>query len=378
MRIGVFLLALFLQVPQVAPLATLRTTLRSLGDQLDQHKATYGATPDLTAAKHDLRDWVESQLASLGERVDTRAFAGTLHAALRGADLLCDDCDWNVLGYVDDVRVDREGEFLVIVTATGVSCGYDESAYVYAWDGRQWQRIWEHEQNTYTEQEYLPQMIHDVQISSRDTNRNRVLMMLGSQTICGGSFKNLYARAWRMDADYRAERVLNWTGYGNDGVPPLRGRVLPNDVLFVFTADGIASGDAHTAVRHFTIGGGGAIQVDPIAGRPHDFVVEWLSAPWDESRTRSESASLETWHAQLHNKDHIGDFADPTLKCTAGADLWQVSTHLFESPKRYYRVRWLSPFSFTMVDISETPYPDCTVPDSRADNQPDILRSDLR
>jgi hypothetical protein len=379
MRIVAFLLALLLQVPQSSPLAALRATLQRLAADLDQHKATYGAAPDLTVAKHALRDWVESQVADLGERADTRAFAVTMHAALRDANLLCDDCDWNVLGYVDDVRVERTDGFLVIVTSTGISCGYDESAYVYAWDGRQWRRIWELERNTYTQKDYLPQMVHDVQISAPDASSNRTLMLLGSQTICGGSFKDLYAQAWRLDAGYRAERVLDWTGYGNDGVPPLRGRVLPDDVLFVFAADGIASGDAHTAVRHFTIGGGAAArQTDPVAGLPHDFVLEWLDAPWDESRAHSASPSLETWHTELHNKNHVGDFAQPTVKCTAGADLWQVSTHLFESPRRYYRVRWQPPMAFTMVDVSETPYPDCTTPDSRGNDEPDILSADLR
>ena len=32
-------------------------------------------------------------------------------------------CDWNFLGYVDDVRVSRAGEFLVVVTAMGVPLG---------------------------------------------------------------------------------------------------------------------------------------------------------------------------------------------------------------------------------------------------------------
>jgi hypothetical protein len=359
MRPLVFLLALFMQAPQAAPLTAVRTTLQRLAGDLDQHKATYGATPDLTTAKHALRDWVESQLTDLGERVDTRALRITLHGALRAANLLCDDCDWNVLGYVDDVRVERTGEFLVLIMPAGISCGYDESAYVYSWDGRRWRRIWEHEQNTYTEQEYRPQMIHDVQISAPDANQDRTLMVLSSQTICGGAFKNLYARTWRMDTGYRATPVLNWTGYGNDGVPPLRGRVLPNDALFVYAADGIAAGDAHTAVRHFTIDGGAATQADPVAGTPHDFVLEWLDS-------------------QLQNNDHIGDFAQPTLKCTMGTDLWQVSTRLFEKPKRYYRVRWQRPFTFTMVDVSETPFPDCTIPDEQADADPDILTSSLR
>jgi hypothetical protein len=375
-------LVLFLQGPQVAPPVGLPATLRQLRDHLDEHRATFGATSELTAAKHELRDWVESRLAGLKESVDIGAVAETLHAALGGAGLLCNDlndqCDWNFLGYVDDVRVSRAGEFLVVVTAMGIWCGFDESAYLYAWDGEQWRRVWEHERNTYIQQDYLPQTIHDVQISSPDASRGRLLITLGSQTICGGAFKDIYARAWRLDGDYRSARVLDWTAHANDAYPPIQGWVLPDDVLVQFTAGGLLSGDVHTAVRHFRIDRGSAVQVDPIAGLPRDFVVEWLSAPWEESRARSESTSLEARHAELHRTDGVGDFPDRTVRCTAGADVWQVATHLYERPKRYYRVRWGNPYSFTMIDISETPYPDCTVLDSRGETYSNLRDTDLR
>ena len=165
---------------------------------------------------------------------------------------------------MDDVRLARAGDFLVVVTAMGVSCGYDESAYVYARDGGRWQRIWDHEQNTDTPPQYLPQNIHDVQISAADAGGNRLLMELGSQTICGGAFKNVYARAWQLGANTSSSRVLDFTAYADDGYPPILGRVLPDDVLFEYTADGLAAGDPHTAVRHFRIAGGRATQVDPL------------------------------------------------------------------------------------------------------------------
>src|SRR5438132_1280208 len=281
----VVLLAMAFQTPPAAPLVNLRATLQQLVAELDQHRSTYGATPVLTGAKHQLRDWIESRLAGLGPGFDTRTFAASVHDELRRAGLLCDDCDSNVLGYVDDVRLTRAGDFLVVVTAMGVSCGYDESAYVYA---------------------------------------------------------------------------------------------RPDDVLFEYTADGLAAGDPHTAVRHFRIAGGRATQVDPIAGRPHDFVLEWLDAPWEEARERSESASLEAAHAKIRRADHVGDFPEPTLRCTTGADLWQVATRLFEGPKRYYLVRWREPFSFTLAGVSETPYADCTLPDSRGDRYADLFRDNVR
>lgn len=372
-----FSLVLLLQAAQLFPLAGLPATLRQLREHLDEHRTTFGATPAITAAKHQLRDWVESRLAGQTETVDIRAIGRTLHADLVAAGLLCndlnDECDWNFLGYVDDVRVSRAGEFLVVVTATGIWCGFDESAYLYAWEGRQWRRVWAHERDVYTKEDYLPQTIHDVQLSSPDAGGGRLLMSLGSQTICGGAFKDLYARAWRLDAEYRSARVLDWTAHASDAYPPLQGRVLPGDVLFTFTAGGLLSGEVHTALRHFTIDRGAATQVDPIALLPRDFVVEWLSAPWPESRARAESASLEARHAELHRDDGVGDFPAPTVRCTGGADVWQVATSLYERPKRYFRVRWRSPYRFTLIDISDAPYPDCTVADPRGDTYPERL-----
>ena len=201
-------------------------------------------------------------------------------------------------------------------------------------------------------------------------------MTLGSQTICGGAFKDLYVDAWRLDTEDRSTRVLNWTAHANDAYP--KGRVRPDEVLFQYSAGGLLSGDVHTAVRRFKLDREAATQVDPIAGLPRDFVVEWLTAPWDESRARSESAALEARHAELHRTDGVGDFPDSTARCTAGADLWQVVTHLYERPKRYYRVRWRNPFTFTMVDISDTPYPDCTVEDSRGQTYSNLFEIDLR
>jgi hypothetical protein len=372
-------LALFLQTQLPTALVNVRSTLRQLSGQLDAHGSTYGASSGLTAVKHELRDWIESRLAGQSRELATNAFTEILQTSLRDADLLCNDCtvSMNYLGFVDDVRIKRQGDFLSVVTATGISCGYDESAYVYAWNGRQWRRVWEHEQNTYKPEAYQPQQIHDIQISSADAHGERLLMLLGSQTMCGGAFKNLYARAWQITASNEFTQVLNWTGYGSDGYPPLSGRVLPADVLFEYTAGGFIGGESHTAVRHFSVSKGAATQVDPIAVRPLDFVLEWLAAPWTESRTKSASISMETLHGQLRRADAAGDFPNPTLRCTGGPGLWQVTTNLYERPKRYYRVLWQSPFRFSMVDISESAYPDCTLPDDRSEAYPNLLGSEL-
>jgi hypothetical protein len=347
----------------------------------DDHRTTLGATGELTTAKHLLRDWIESSVTTAPEAVDAHLLAAALHAALRDGGLLCvemvGDCATNDLGYVDDVRIYRVGEFLTVVTAVGINCGYDESAYAYAWRNGRWQRFWEAEQNTYTEAGYHPQVVYDILVSAPGADRGRVLATLGAQSGCTGGFKDLYARAWRLDAALTATPVLDWKVYADDGYPPIQGRVRPDDLLVQYTTGGLADGDTHTAVRHFAIRNGTAVQIDPIAGRPHDFVLEWLGAPWEESRARAASESLKDAHAELHLEHPYGDFPEPTLRCTSGADVWQVATRIVDGPMRYYRVRWEEPFRFTMLQISAMPFSDCTTADARSEAYPPFLDRDL-
>ena len=150
MKTLAFLLALVLQAPAPAPLTTLRTTLQQLRDQYKGDRATLGAAPELTTAKHQLRDWIETQLAGQNDTIDTRAFAQTLHAALRDAGLICNACDENVLGYVDPVRVTHLGDFLIVVAPMGIACSYDDSAYAYVWLRQGWRRVWECTKGTHT------------------------------------------------------------------------------------------------------------------------------------------------------------------------------------------------------------------------------------
>jgi hypothetical protein len=69
----------------------------------------------------------------------------------------------------------------------------------------------------------------------------------------------------------------------------------------------------------------------------------------------------------------MGDFPDPAVRCTDGDNLWQVGTHVRDAPKNYYLVRWRQPFFFTLVGVSEQPYPQCTVPDPTGDQHPVII-----
>jgi hypothetical protein len=102
-------------------------------------------------------------------------------------------------------------------------------------------------------------------------------------------------------------------------------------------------------------------------------VEEWLAAPWLESARRSESAALRDWHAKLHREDGQGDYPEPAVGCGGDPSLVEITTHLEDSPKRYFLVRTKLPLHFSMVGIGDKPFADCAVADPAADVEPSLL-----
>jgi hypothetical protein len=360
---------------QDAALGDLRSALTALRPHRDEHRETRGATAALTGVKHQLRDWVESRLAGFPQTGDAGALEQQLHAALRDAKLLCEgDCFKlnSVLGYLDEIRVRREQEFLVIQTSTGIWCGYDDSAYVFQWstdrDTGGWQRLWVAEQNTYTEKEYLPQALFAVHISEPDAQGRRLLLTLGAKPGCSAAFLPVYYRAFQLSGS-ASKLLLDGAQLASmAGFPPIKGQVSPEGVMLEFTAGGTGYGFGHQAVRHYELRDGKLQQIDPLAPSPRDFVEEWLSAPWTQSAALAESQSLEAWHRKFHREDGMGDFPDPTLRCSNDPQLWQVGIRWHDTPgETFYKVRWRQPYRFSMVEIADHPDPGCTEPDSDAD-----------
>jgi hypothetical protein len=344
---------------QDSQLAALHSTLAALRPHAGEHREIRDATPELTAVKHQLRDWVESQLTGFAQNGDEDKFAREMGDRLRGADLFCEpQCRMSILGFLDNVRVNREREFLIVRTSVGIWCGYDDSAYAYAWTSNRWRRVWESEQDNYAAKQYLPQGIQGVQISAADAQGNRLLLSLGSQPGCASAFQPVYFRVWRIGAG--AKLLLDRSEFANVGdYPPAKGSMAPAEVRVELTMGGTGYGSSHQALRHFTVHGAKVEQVDPIAPTPRDFVEEWLSASWAQSATRSDSAALKMWHQKLHRDDGMGDFPGPTVACSSSPELRQVSTHLHDGPEMYFLVRWREAGHSTMAGVSERPFPQC-------------------
>ncbi len=372
--LGCSALALSAQDIQLDRLRATLVPLRAhANDRLSSdHGDTRGATPALTIAKHQLRDWVETRLAKFPGKGDADMLAAEFHTALTAEHLFCDDCFPSFLGYVDEVQVNRERDLLIVRTSAGIWCGYDDSAYAYQWlggrgTGGRWQRIWEDERNVYTGEKYFPRIFYAVHVSQPDSSGHRLVMTLGSRPGCSVAFQPVYYGVWQLGAGREKPKVLlDGTEFAYVGeFPPIKGRLGPDDALIEFPVGGTGYGEGHEAVRHYVVRadkvrGDVMEQVDPIAPNPRDFVEEWLDAKWERSAAWSESPSLKTLHDKLHRDDGMGDFPDPTQHCSSKPDLWQVGIKLQDvKEETWYLVRRKAPDGFSMVAISDQPNADC-------------------
>jgi hypothetical protein len=163
--------------------------------------------------------------------------------------------------------------------------------------------------------------------------------------------------------------------------PPIQGSVTPDDVLVEYTVGSIDAGvHSREAIGHYRIDHNQVRRVDPFALSPRDYVDEWLNTDWREAAYWSESAnrvSTGAWHKKLHHDFVAGEFQYPSTHCPATPDQWQVAIDFSrpstppqsEEGATYFLVRWRPPYRFTMVKISDHPFPACTEEDRAADDE---------
>jgi hypothetical protein len=371
-------------------LNALRSSMVGMRGKPPESGGPRGATPQLTAAKHLLRDWVESRMLALSQSGDERVFEWKLNAELREAKLFCGEgtsdqqpCpDGTSVGYLNDVEFHRSGNFLILETSVGIECGADESAYLYSWSGAGWRRVWQTEQNTYTEEAYKPQTIHSVLISPYNRANAYIVLTLGSESWCFSNWHDVYYRAFRLGPDFQARPLVNGSElafFADD--PPIRGSVTQDDIVVEFRIGSIDGGvHNRAAVRHYKLDADNPKRVDPLALSPRDFVDEWLNTDWITGALWSESAnriSMRDRHRKLHKNLVSGDYIYPTMHCPATPDLWQVGvdfsdppTPLGAEPKgTYFLVRWRPPYTFSMVQVSDHPSAACMEEDRKADDE---------
>jgi hypothetical protein len=369
-------------------LVEIRAVLQRVSAEASQHADTRGASPELTSVKHQLRDWIESHLVKLtgdSDETEKTELVAELNAALKQAHLLCvtePDCSTNDhtrLGFLGDIKIGlrQRDTFLVLQTAIGVECGYDESAYVYRWREGKWKWIWQSEQNHYTKDEYTVQTLHAVLLSPSLREGAPLILTLGSAPWCTSNWRNVYYRLWRTYPDDYTPKLLldgNEIAFlGNHDVP-IQGSVGREDALIEFA---VASEDQgvhnRPAVRHYEVHGNTVERIGPVALSPRDFSEEWVANPWEQSKQWSQPpsvAALQHEHDAVLSGVKDGEFAE-TLHCTDSADLWQVAFNPSDKKRGtiYFLIRWLPPYRFTMVRVSDQASPTCTEKDPAADDE---------
>ncbi len=404
--IGVFLLTIYFLATGAAPraedryLADLRVALRPMLVSPDANPATRGATPQFEAVKTLLREWVETRLLFHPRDGDDAMLGSRLNQELRGADLACQTSEevienrcgagetFNSLGFLGAVEIRRQqsGQFLIVRTAIGIACGFDESAYAYEWRKDRWRRVWRGEQVVYTQEQYAPQTIHSVLISrpaDRD-RRDHLILSLGSRQDCVSDPQPVYYRLWRLNEDrFDAKLLMNRSELAVIGIePPITGSVTPGAAMVEFAAPSIdIKVGSRRVVRSFVVDGEDIKRVDPVALGPRGFTEDWLTQRWVDSIAWVRPGArplLERWHDRLHDGGAPkGTFAGVTQQCSVNR--WQVGVSVQDRNKGsrdiYFLVRWRPPYYFEMLDIRDKPWAECAENDERADEARTLFAS---
>jgi hypothetical protein len=365
-------------------LTALHETLQSLHAQAGVSAVNPGGGPKLTLAKHQLRDWIESQLGPVEKEGDETRASESINKALEKISVAPSKDDQNLLGSLGDVGLSWESGLLIVITRVGIVCEHDESVYGYKRIDSKWQRVWESEQNNYPN--YTPQHINAVHIwQSYEGGKQSgpaFILTLGNEWGCASAWHRVYYRIWRVDSS-GSKGLVDQSGDGYlRGQTYIVGSIVnspmhfsgPVDAIIEFTQRSVdASVHNREAIRHLIIEEDRVRRVAPVALSPRDFVDEWMTHPWSESQGWSLSPDLSMWHQKLHVDFVGGDFLGDTMHCQT-PDLWQVGLEPHDAkrnfepePSVYFLIRWTPPYSFALASISDNPWPRCTHPDREAD-----------
>lgn len=373
--------------------------------------------PALTPIKQGLRAWVERQLpAQRYDDVDGVAHpltsedlapvAARMNAALDASGLTCgdertptyrcatpSDADADFRGHIEDVRLGflDNDRYLLVVTGVGVSCGFDESAYVYEQRAdKAWHLLLASEQDDYANGRYKAQHLIAVNVSPASVGWNDVappplVSTLGYSPWCSSNWQMLYTRLWRASVKTPTPAPLldrhDSLFTGGDFVAAAH---LTNDDYLLQYIDRSIDGDRFTRphVFHYRVVAGDRLErIAPVALDPVSFVDEWLTSDWAQARRWNERPADDAALVRLHppapksDEDIVsGSFDDSLRRCRTNPTLWQVAATLGPEDDRsrppiYFQVRWMPPYRFTLVAAGRRAFTGC---DEKVDMPDDI------
>jgi hypothetical protein len=197
-----------------------------------------------------------------------------------------------------------------------------------------------------------------------------LVVTLGTHPWCTSSWQPIYYRIWQARFGSGEPKLLlneNEIGFIAE---PIQVSVWPEDVLIEYAVSSIDAGvHNRRQIRHYVVKRGTIQRVDPVVLGPRDFADHWLSGPSNEILGRTAAnvrTALENWRRKFKGPF---EFIGPTHHCTQERDLWQVGVQNPESerPLGYFLMRWRPPYHFSMVGVSEHPWPNCAEKDRQAD-----------
>jgi hypothetical protein len=377
----------------VAPLRTTRGANRE-----------FDAGPELAAVKDKLRRWVEAQLprpygessqGTLQGPPDYGALARRLTGELDAAGLTCGlaqaaayPCastgEEDDRGYLGAVRIGTtlEERYLFVVTAVGVRCGYDESAYLYEYrEGSGWTRLLSIEEADYGAR-YTPRDFVSLDVFPSDKAWNEaapppLVAALTTVPSCASNWHSMRTRLWRATAASQTPAALidrADTLYMGDYFIAAE-RLTGNDFLVEFNGDYADEGVLiRHHVVHYRLGADDRPErIGPVALAPEAFVDEWMKTPWSEARRWTETGARAA-AARVHARFAgflFGDFEE-AKRCRLDANLWQVGfTRTVDGkslPPVFFEVRWTAPYRFALVGAASRPRAHCDLGEAMPDD----------
>ncbi len=367
-------------------LAQIRSLLEPMRARPINAPSVRDATPALTDVKHRLRTWIEGRLHEFHDQDEARAFAKQLNVELRSARLCKRDCsDRGEPGYLGEIELHFD-EVLIVTTAVGIECGFDESAYGYTFSNGHWTSFWQSETNDYVAGRYVPLNFLGTLLSWRDyldkradPNVRLFMAVARDPAWCESNWYNVYYRVWRLRIDRPEQELLLDRAEEAFFADEVEASLSPRDALIEFsTHPGFTDFQVRRVVRHYSMRGGRLERVDPLALSPKDFADEWMRTEWAVSSHWSSPganpALLQNMHAEENFKG--GEYGN-TLYCEARPEYWQVGLvwwdfdgkAMVETKHLFFLVRWLPPYRFSMAGIADRPWSGCTEVDRPADEE---------
>jgi hypothetical protein len=391
------------------PACSMPDDLKPLADALSHVRSSQnpnpmrGVGPELTAVKQALRIWVEGKLPPqplpVGPKEvfispgpdDMVSLSERVNIALDAAGLTCGDISaayrcaggsagWDdERGYVGKVRIasldyDR---YMLVVTAVGIRCGFDESAYLYKrGSDHKWALLFESEQDDYRDKEYAAQHFLSIAVSPANVAWNEpapppLILTLGYSPWCSSNWNGLTTRLWRASDSTPTPPALidrqDALYTGDDMIASAR--LTQKDLLIEFRGQSI---DGATLIRshveHYLIGDGDKpTRIAPVALDPNAFFEEWLTNDWTAAGQWIDAKSDKAAMKQLHEASpkSFGEFDGPARRCRSDPTLWQTGFASYDDkgsqlgPSSYFLLRWMAPYRFSLVRVQRSEFPAC-------------------